>query len=88
MTNHSMSVFLEIVNETIRNAVNLEDTAGHYYSSNAGSSDEDRICSGVRLRQPTEQGCVDHSQKAKWDFQPSDFFLDSLNSRHFRAPAA
>ena len=88
MTNHSMSVFLEIVNETIRNAVNLEDAAGDYYSSNAGSSDEDRVCFGVRLRQPTKQGCVDHSQKAERDFQPSDFFLDSVNSRHVTVPVA
>ena len=53
MTNHSMSVFLEIVNQTIRNAVNLEDTAGDYYSSNAGGSQENRVCFGVRLCEPT-----------------------------------
>ena len=81
-----MSVFLEIVNETIRNAVNLEETAGDYYSSNAGSSDEDRVNFGVRLRQPTKQGGVDHSQKAERNFQPSDFFLDSVNARHSAAP--
>ena len=66
MTNHSISVFLEIVNETIRNAINLEDTAGDYYSSNPGSSDEDRVCFGVRLRQPASQPSKDASITAKW----------------------
>ena len=35
MTNHSMSAFLEIVKETICNAVQLEDAAADNYNSNA-----------------------------------------------------
>jgi hypothetical protein len=49
-----MSVFLEIVNSTIHNAVNLDDTAGYYYSSTAGGSHEDRVRFRVGLRKPTQ----------------------------------
>ena len=54
MTNHSMSAFLKIVNTTIRNAVNLEDYDCDYYSSNTGSSQENKVCLGVRLSEPTQ----------------------------------
>ena len=40
MTNHSMSVLLEIVKATIRDAVDLEDTAADHYNSNGGCRHE------------------------------------------------
>ena len=54
ITNHSMSVFLEIVNTTIHNAVDLEVTAGEYDSCTAGGSHEARVCVRVGLRKPTK----------------------------------
>ena len=80
-----MPAFLEIVKETVCDAVHLEDAAADNYNSNGGSSHQDRVCFGVRLCQPAKQGCIDHGQEAKRDFQPSDFFLDSVDSRHLKA---
>jgi hypothetical protein len=52
MTNHFISVFLEIVQAMICNAVDLEDAAADHCSSNVGYSHQDRVCFRVGLRKP------------------------------------